>query len=939
MPPAPRLLVPRFLAARLLASAALLAIAAAGPAHAQQAPAAPPASQAGQESEAQLSARIKAAYDLLEAGRIDEGFGALREALLAAARTDHHAFTIREYTQAGALFHRNRLNDQAAQLFREGSQTRAAQAEIAELADFYLAYAQFRTAVIDPEQHFVPLYTAATNLYDRHYGRESRELIHATDKMAEALGNIGQLGTAVSLMQGNYEVALEALGPDDTITWRLANNLADVLRGLGAPSRALEYDRVVLEKRIAHYGRDHFNTLVSANNNAQDHLDLGDYAEARRLFELCRDIVAATGDSANAPVMDAWVDYTDLLSGEKALDEAAVARMDAIVTDADYPAILSLKAANLLAEHFRKAGDDARRMKHLEQAYNIAGSEMTTTHPLTFAGRIAIANAKAETDTKAAAAEFAAVDADMLGWVYLQVFYAGNRDVAETTRAMADDMLHDYARLAERDPAVVAAFADAARRWPSLSSKDVDVTQKIERLIAPDDAETAQLLKQITRLSRTTREVFAAGAEQELGYELLDRTRGLEDRLNTILAERYQLNEESVAAPLPAAGAVLGEDQALVQYFVTRKWKADRDAAEPFEETSLYAIVSRKGREPVLRNLGDPRAVTAGDAAVHMASLRTTRSAAGRGASPLAAVANTSFADLHDKLVAPLEADLAGAETVFVIPDGQLFAVPFSLLEDRQGRLLEERYTLRFLTRPEALYGVGADQTVAPGGGVVLAGGIDYANGDEKGAEPLPGTLREVEAIGGILGGKSFAVEKLTGAAVGEAVLREKMEGARIAHLATHGAYRSAGAGGASDVDTLWQSDIILSRSGDRHAMTRDETDGRLYAFELMGWDLTGLDLLVLSACETGRGEETFVGGLRGLPTAIGIAGAKRSLLTLWPVADDGTAEFMVRYYEHLAGGMTYAGALRQTRRDAIDGKLPAASDPLVWAAFVMFEN
>ena len=95
----------------------------------------------------------------------------------------------------------------------------------------------------------------------------------------------------------------------------------------------------------------------------------------------------------------------------------------------------------------------------------------------------------------------------------------------------------------------------------------------------------------------------------------------------------------------------------------------------------------------------------------------------------------------------------------------------------------------------------------------------------------------------------------------------------------------------------------------------------------------------MLSACETGRGEETFVGGLRGLPTAIGIAGAKRSLLTLWPVDDQGTAEFMVRFYEHLASGMTYADALRQTRRDAIEGQLPMAKDPLVWAAFVMFEN
>ena len=104
-------------------------------------------------------------------------------------------------------------------------------------------------------------------------------------------------------------------------------------------------------------------------------------------------------------------------------------------------------------------------------------------------------------------------------------------------------------------------------------------------------------------------------------------------------------------------------------------------------------------------------------------------------------------------------------------------------------------------------------------------------------------------------------------------------------------------------------------------------------------WDLSNLDLIVLSACETARGQETFVGGLRGLPTAIDIAGAKRSLLTLWPVDDAGTAAFMVSFYGRLAAGQTYPEALRQTRRDARDGKVAGARDPRVWAAFVMFEN
>src|SRR6185295_16742907 len=138
-----------------------------------------------------------------------------------------------------------------------------------------------------------------------------------------------------------------------------------------------------------------------------------------------------------------------------------------------------------------------------------------------------------------------------------------------------------------------------------------------------------------------------------------------------------------------------------------------------------------------------------------------------------------------------------------------------------------------------------------------------------------------------------------------EKVLRQDMETATIAHLATHGAYRNAKGVGGEPMDALWQSEVVLSQSGDREQMKRDEDDGRLYAMEIMTWNLSDLDLLVLSACETARGEETFVGGLRGLPTAINIAGAKRSLLTLWPVDDAGTAEFMVAFYSYLSAGKT----------------------------------
>ena len=892
--------------------------------------------RSGENSEAGLSARLRIGYSLMQAGRADEGYKRLRDVLLAASRTDHLAYTMISYAEVADRLHHNGMNEQAAQIFADGEQTRAARADSREAADFLLASARFKVAVGDLNPA-ISTFSLAVGMFEKLYGAESREFLNAYDYFGVALIGMGQLGTGSFIARENYDKALKLLGPDDPLTWRVANNLADALRTTGSPSRALELDKMLLEKRTAQYGQNHFNVLVTANNTAQDYLDLGDYAQALKLFQLCREIATGTNDAQNAAVTDVWIEYTRLASGDIKMDAQSVATLDGVTTSSDYPLILSMKAASLLAGHFQETGDEQQATKYLKLAYDMSASENGIGHPATFAAELALANQKAKDEPQQAVTDFAKLDVAMLAWIGPQVSFSASREFGESARAQADDMLYDYARLAERDPAIVSAFADAIRRWPSLEDGKRDAVRKLMLATDPNDQAMQDDLKESIRLSFIIQELFSAGGpdSKEVGYPLFDRLKALDEATNRRAAE-YGLDSSVLEKPLPAGKDLLAADQAQVQYFITRKWKADRDQADPFVDTRLYAVVSRKDMEPKLFQLGDPRGILSSAEVEQVASLRSARSE--RGAMPLVTV-NATFAGLYEKLMAPLEGQLAGANTVFVVPDGQLFAVPFSLLQDKNGKLLEERMTIRLLTRPESILGIKADQKLAKDGQAVLAGGIDYANGAERGAPPLPGARREVEEVGALLNNDAYKTDLLTGTDVTEPALREKMEAATIAHLATHGAYASARSGGVEGVDALWQSDVILSRSGDKRAMKRDASDGRLYAFELMLWNLSKLDLLVLSACETGRGEETFVGGLRGLPTAINIAGAKRSLLTLWPVDDAGTEQFMVRFYEHLIGGETYPQALRQTRLDAIAGQLPAAEDPLVWAAFVMFEN
>jgi len=907
-------------------------------AHAQEAAQRGPQEPAA--NEAALKARIDAAYKLMmDEGHFDEGYARLRAALLDAARSDLYEFTVESYSNAGATFLNNQMLDNAEEIFAEGLKTRAMQQDVAKRADFYLNYAMLKQAEND-NRGFLSMAATATNLYAHYHGTESPELMYANDVLATGVAAVGTIASAINIEQRNLEIAGRVLGPDDRFTWKLQNNLADLLRQMGAPTRALQYDLNVLEKRTGYYGANHFNVLVSANNTAQDYLDLGKYDQALRYFQQDRDIAIALKQEGNlVEQADSWLLYTRALSGAQSLDQPTIARLQSLTTDQSYPDILAIKIANLLATHFAALGDTTSSMRLLDRAYRIAGSKFSLSHPLTFAARQAMANLKAKTDPAAAAADFAALDNDMLLWNSTEVGSAGNRVVAEASRALADDMLYDYARFAQDNASAVPAFADAVRRWPTLENGKRDTLRKLLRMIDPNDAETRHLIRTAMRLSLAYQEVASSGdGSDDKGAVQIEQLRAMDDTLNGRLAAKYGFDKSVMDRPLPSANTLLASNEALIDYFITRKWRADRESDDPLEDERLYAIVTRKDQQPNLFDLGDPRRIIPAERTTRMANLRSSRFAQERGAVPMVDL-NATFTGLYGGLIAPLEPSLTGADTLFVVPDGKLFSVPFPLLQDSKGATLDDRFVVRMLTRPESLLNAGVDQSFPKAGKAVLAGGLDYARGAEKGAEPLPGTRKEVDAIASILRGDQYSVEMLTGVAAGERALRKDMEQATVAHLATHGAYRDEKEGGTDAVNALWQSEVVLSGSGDRRSMKRDDDDGRLYGMELMSWDLSGLDLLVLSACETARGEETFVGGLRGLPTAINIAGAKRSLLTLWPVDDAGTAAFMVSFYDHLAAGQTYPQALRQTRRDARDGKIQGARDPRVWAAFVMFEN
>ena len=104
---------------------------------------------------------------------------------------------------------------------------------------------------------------------------------------------------------------------------------------------------------------------------------------------------------------------------------------------------------------------------------------------------------------------------------------------------------------------------------------------------------------------------------------------------------------------------------------------------------------------------------------------------------------------------------------------------------------------------------------------------------------------------------------------------------------------------------------------------------GTMTAEEVGSLDLSGCELAVLSACETGLGRTAGGEGVLGLQRAFHQAGCRSVVASLWKVDDAATAALMTRFYDHLWGEkLSPIESLRKAQLDMLEGRLPSAAQP-----------
>ena len=325
-----------------------------------------------------------------------------------------------------------------------------------------------------------------------------------------------------------------------------------------------------------------------------------------------------------------------------------------------------------------------------------------------------------------------------------------------------------------------------------------------------------------------------------------------------------------------------------------------------------------------------------------------------------------AYTALYKCIWLPLNNQLANVRKIYISADGITNNVSFASLQDSSGNYLIDKYDLRFVLSTKDIksnisLNFKIDKSIA------LFGGAQYdlantnltsdalfrnrslpsdATGQSK-WNYLPNTLKEINSITSMLKKGNWKVDKFAGADASESSFKE-LSGPKspsIIHISTHGFYFPLNTNISEKAlsynyleNPLLRTGLVFSAANEAwlgKAVENGKEDGILTAYELSNLDLSNTQLAVLSACETGVGENVSGEGVFGLQRALKMAGVDKMIVSLWPVPDKETAEMMQKFYGNIAIGKNIAESfnLAQTEMRKLYGAKPA-----LWAGFVLIE-
>lgn len=300
-------------------------------------------------------------------------------------------------------------------------------------------------------------------------------------------------------------------------------------------------------------------------------------------------------------------------------------------------------------------------------------------------------------------------------------------------------------------------------------------------------------------------------------------------------------------------------------------------------------------------------------------------------------------AALFSRLFGSLSKHIEPGQRLILVPDGLLHYLPFETLINDERYLIEDHeivYTpsasmLEFLQKLGGTVDTGdrmellaiGDPVFEPApktlGGKVMKVGSKNAMRQNAAARgfhlsPLPRTRDEIEYIANLFppDRRKLLMERDS---TEEALKHESLRRYRRLHFATHSLI---------DEKSPLRSAVVLTPDYDT------EEDGFLEVGEISRMNLD-CDLVVVSACQTGRGQLLSGEGIVGLSRAFLRAGARSVVVSLWNVTDISTSQLMKNFYQNMTGGLSNAASLRKAKLQLLNGS-NVTRHPYYWSPFVI---
>ena len=762
------------------------------------------------------------------------------------------------------------------------------------------------------------------------------------------------------------------LGADHPDTATSLNNLAGLYRAMVRYSEAEPLYQRSLSIREQQLGADHPDTATSLNNLALLYHYMGRYSEAEPLYQRSLSIVVQLGadhpDTATSLNNLAGLYYTmGRYSEAEPLYQRSLAIDEKVYEDNHPNTAISL---NNLAALYRAMGRYSEAEPLLQRSLSIIEQQLGADHPSTATAlnNLAMFNWAQDRFDQSLGflARGLAVEETNILQNVATLTEAEQRAYLSTIDDSEDLIVSLHLQHLPTNPqASATALTTILRRKGRILDTLSNSLQRIRANATPADLAR---LDQLSQLHTQLTNLLNQGTTRE-------QVQSIQSQINQLQKELAQNNPEFNPEPvtLEAIRALLPSDAALVEFFQYQPFNPKAERGQEYGDPRYAAYILTPQGDPVGIDLGEARAI-----GTHLGFF--LQKLIDPSSTNLGQVSQQVYQDL----IEPLQPYLGNAQHLLLSPDSNLNLIPFAALQNDQGQYLLEQYQLTTLSSGRDLvtyqrdyeaaqppiiianpsYNAGSDATapqlvanartrgftVARPSGGTATGQLKESTPEDLQRVGLPSNwadLPRTEREAALIAPKLPLSLTLTETKATEGAVKT-VQSPSILHLATHGYFLP---GDGADQNPLVRSGLILAGANLQDANRNQGEDGVLTALEVSGLDLRGTKLVVMSACDTGKGDVANGEGVYGLRRAFTLAGSESQLFSLWEVNDWSTQALLTRYYDYVLEGRGRSDAWRQTQLDMLRGNLDAEIDPQglatitdtahpnYWAAFVPSGN